>query len=250
VARADELDDFGGGNHVVHAPAVGAADVHVLDEARDVPCAAPALGHRQHVGVVHAALDHHVDLDRRHAGGRRGVDALDHPRHRKVGVVDGTEGGVIERIEAHRDALQARLGQRAGLLRQQRAVGGQRQVEPRNRGEQRHQPVQLATHQRLAAGDADFLHAEPGEQARQARDLLEAENFLVRQEFEVAAERFPRHAVDAAEIAAVGDRDAQVAQAARERVRQRPAVVGGGRRMRRTDGKNLLRHGVFTNVGS
>ena len=44
VALADRLHDLRGGHHVVHAPAVGAAHVHVLDEAHDVPGAAPALG--------------------------------------------------------------------------------------------------------------------------------------------------------------------------------------------------------------
>src|SRR5712691_3241830 len=42
-ALGDAPYDLGRGDHVVHAPAVRAADVHVLDEARDVPGAAPAL---------------------------------------------------------------------------------------------------------------------------------------------------------------------------------------------------------------
>ena len=113
------------------------------------------------------------------------------------------------------------LRQRRRLLRQQRAVGGERQVEARDLREHRHQALQVAPHQRLAAGEADFLHAEAGEQARQARDLLEREHFVVRDELEVVVEHLARHAVHAAEVAAVGDRNAQVAQAAPERVRQR-----------------------------
>jgi hypothetical protein len=165
-------------------------------------------------------------------------------RHRVVGVVDGAEGGVLQRVEAHRDPLQPRPRQRCRLLREQRAVGGERQIQRRDVRQHRHQPVQVAPHQRLAAGEAHLLHAQAGEQARQARGLLEPEHFLVRQELEVAVEGFPRHAVHAAEVAAVGDRDAQVAQAAAERIRERPAVVSRRRRLCRANAKNLLRHGV------
>ena len=49
-------------------------------------------------------------------------------------------------------------------------------------------------------------------------DLLEAEHFAPRQELVVGAEDLLRHAVRAAEVAAVGDRDPQVAQRPRERV--------------------------------
>ena len=58
------------------------------------------------------------------------------------------------------------------------------------------------------------------EDAREARDLLEGEQLGARQELVVGAEHLLRHAVDAAEVAAVGDRDAQVAQAPAPRVGQ------------------------------
>src|SRR4051812_36878673 len=115
-ALADAADHLGGGNNVIHPPAVGAADIHELDEAHDVTGAAPALGHLQDAVVIHAALHHHVDLDRLQAGRRRGLDALDHLRHRKVGIVHGAEGGVIQRVETHRDALQAGFLQRYSML--------------------------------------------------------------------------------------------------------------------------------------
>ena len=49
-----------------------------------------------------------------------------------------------------------------------------------------------------------------GEHARQALDLLERQQLLAAQELELLAEDLLRHAVDAAEVAAVGDRDAQI----------------------------------------
>ena len=50
------------------------------------------------------------------------------------------------------------------------------------------------------------------------RDLLEREKLASVEEAVVAAEDLLRHAVDAAEVAAVGDRDAQVAQRPGQRV--------------------------------
>ena len=57
-----------------------------------------------------------------------------------------------------------------------------------------------------------FFDAERDEDARETRDLLEAEQLVARQEDVVAAEDLLRHAVGAAEVAAVRDRDAQVVQ--------------------------------------
>ena len=54
-------------------------------------------------------------------------------------------------------------------------------------------------------------------------DLLEVEQLRARQELVVAPEDLLRHAVDAAEVAAVGDRDAQVAQRAAETIHRAAA---------------------------
>ncbi len=62
------------------------------------------------------------------------------------------------------------------------------------------------------------------EDARDARDLLERQQLGVRQERVVAAEDVLRHAVDAAEVAAVGDRDPQVVQRPAARVGDRPGA--------------------------
>ena len=86
------------------------------------------------------------------------------------------------------------------------------------------QSVQVLAQQRLAAGQADLLDAVGDERARQPRDLLEAQQFGVRQEAVVPVEDLLRHAVGAAEVAAIRDRDAQVAQ------RPRPADRRHGRR--------------------
>ena len=113
---------------------------------------------------------------------------------------------------------QARLRERLGLGGQQRAVRGQGQVGAERR-EQLDQPLEVAAHERLAAGDAELLDAERHERLRDPRDLLEAEQLLAVEEAVGAAEDLLRHAVDAAEVAAVGDRDPQVVQRPSQRVR-------------------------------
>ena len=70
----------------------------------------------------------------------------------------------------------------------------------------------------LAAGEPDLRHAQLGEHPHQPRDLLERQDLVPRQEGVVGAEDLARHAVRAAEVAAVGDGDPQVAQAPSEAV--------------------------------
>ena len=169
--------------------------------------------------VVDAALDHHVDLDRREARGRGGVDALEHALDRKVDVVHRAERRVVERVEAHGDALQAGVAQRARLLREQRAVGGQREVEAADAPPASRPGVRCsgaAAARRRSAGSS--RRRAPTNSAGDARDFLERQQLGVRQERVVASEDVLRHAVDAAEVAAVGDRDAQVVQRPSARV--------------------------------
>ena len=59
--------------------------------------------------------------------------------------------------------------------------------------------------ERLAAGDADFLHPEQRERFRELNHLFERQAFRRRQEPVVCAEGVPRHAVRTAEIALIDD---------------------------------------------
>src|SRR6185369_1689604 len=71
----------------------------------------------------------------------------------------------------------------------------------------------------------------------------------VRQEFVIRVEHLARHAVSAAEVAAVGNGNAQVAHRPAARVGQRRTVVarGGNRRAQGVfDGNDLVRHGVLS----
>jgi hypothetical protein len=74
------------------------------------------------------------------------------------------------------------------------------------RREHRHQPRELATHERLAAGQPDVGDAHRGQQPDQPLDLLEVQDLVALE----PRQPLRRHAVLAAEVAAVRHRDAQI----------------------------------------
>ena len=238
---ADAPQHLGRRHDLVHAPAVGGADIHELDEPQRHVAAAEVPHHGQDLRVVDTALDDHVDLDRAEPGPLRGIDAVENARDRELGVVHVPEDAVVDRVEAHRDSAEARIAQRLRLARQQRAVGGQGQVERlvfhgAQGREQGDQPFQVAPQQRLAAGQPDLAHAMADEDPRHAGDLLEAQQRRLRQEGIALVEDFLRHAVAAAEVAAVGDGDAQVVHRPLHAVEEDAA----GRLQRRRDHRHRV----------
>ncbi len=86
-------------------------DVHILDEAQDVPAVAEEARHGHDARFVDPTADDHVDLDRRQADTFGGCDPLEDAIDREVDVVHPPEGRVVQRIEADGDPLQARVGQ-------------------------------------------------------------------------------------------------------------------------------------------
>ena len=158
-------------------------------------------------------------------GGLRGIDPGQHLVE-LAPARDRAELVRVERVERDVDALHAAVGELGGVFRQLRAVGGERQlVEPvaEMARERAHQGHDGAPHQRLAAGQPQLAHAARDERAAQPVELFEREQVLLRQERHVL-----RHAVDAAEIAAVGHRDAQIGDRPLERIDQRRRLDGGG----------------------
>ena len=108
-------DDLGCRDDVIHAPAVGGADVHVFDEPQDVTGAAEMLGHLGEPVIVDAAFHHHVDLHRGEPrrGGR--VDPGQHPSDRERDVVHRRERGIVERIKADGHTRQTSILQHPSL---------------------------------------------------------------------------------------------------------------------------------------
>jgi hypothetical protein len=82
--------------------------------------------------------------------------------------------------------------------------------------------IDVSSKQRLTAGDAKFFHTEVHKHAGNTFDLVEREQGIAIEKLVVAPEDFLGHAVRAAEIALVDDRDAQIAQDASETVAHGP----------------------------
>ncbi len=205
--------------HVLVDPAF--ADIahrHHFDQGQRHALAVRPLHQRGDFLLVHVLQRHRVDLHRK-ARGARGFDAIKH----LVEIApagDGAEFRGVERIEGNVDAAHAAVAQFVGEARQLRAVGGQRQLieragseMPRQRAHQRHH---VAPDQRFAAGEADFSHALGDEGRAQPVELFQRQQIRLGQECHVLG-----HAVEAAQIAAIGDRHAQVPDGATKRVDHR-----------------------------
>jgi hypothetical protein len=135
-----------------------------------------------------------------------GLEPLEHLRER-VAPRELEEAVCRQGVERDVDAPQPGLGELVDLTGQQVAVGGQREVADVLEARQHlDQAPQLAPHERLAAGQADVVHAHAAQQGHEPRDLLVGQQRVALQ----PRQPLGRHAVLAAEVAAVGDRDAHV----------------------------------------
>jgi hypothetical protein len=146
------------------------------------------------------------------------------------------EEGVVEGVEADRYSRQTGVRERTRLAREDRAVRGERDVERAAFGRRKtrkalDQEFDVLAQERLAARQPDFLDAMRDENPRDPLNFLERQQSRVRQELVVLVEDFARHAVDAAEIATICHRNAQIAQRTVKRIGQEP------RRRRRDAGE-------------
>ena len=198
---------------LIAGPARGAADVHVFDESQ-LGIETTRFGkERQEFAVVHAADDNRVDLESGKDARRSLETRADPPEF--VCSREAQEGVAIERVEADGDPLQASRAQRLSLIGEQDAVGRERQIlHAVDGGQLRDQGREIAPEQWFPASETHPAHAEPHEHLRQPDDLFEVEDVALRQP---AVLRL-RHAVEAAEVAAVRHRQAKAGQRPLERV--------------------------------
>jgi hypothetical protein len=205
------------------------------------PCSRE-LGQLHQTVVVDAAFDHRVELDRPEAGVEGGGDAVQHPPQRHADVVHRREHRLVQGVQAHRHPCQAGGAQPVRLAGQQRAVGGQRQVgDALDLTEHGHQRVELAAQQRLPAGQPDLGHPQRRGGADHPGDLLERQDLGAGEERVAAAEDLLGHAVRAAEVAPIGDRDAQIPQPTTKAIHRRILPRRGvGGAIGRTGGRQLF----------
>ena len=129
----------------------------------------------------------------------------------------------VQRLEGELDGFLELSGARSGLLSEHHTVRRQRQVLERDvAGETRDEDFEFAPHQRFTAGDAHARHAEPRRDRREAHEFLEVQHVLSREPDVLLL----RHAVAAAQVAAVGDREAQAAQRSPEAITRARVVLG------------------------
>ncbi len=134
--------------------------------------------------------------------------------------IEGVEGD-IDAAHAAIAQLRRIFGELAAVGRQGQLVEGPLAAQPAEAADEMHD---VAADERLAAGQAQLPHAEANEGRADALQLLEAQDLRLRQEGHVL-----RHAIDAAEIAAVGDRHPQIGD---------PALIGVDQR--RIGGRHYL----------
>ena len=185
---------------------------HELDEADLVRGRARELGERDHLVLGEPADRDRVDLDRVGLGERRQV--LESSEHLRERVAPGEleEAVALERVDRHVEAVDAGADERLGVALEQEPVGRDRQVVD---------GVDLGEH--LPPGCGNCLRTSGSPPVRrtswtpmsanrldQAGDLLEGQNLGAFK----PGQALGRHAVLAAEVAAVGDRHAQIADQA------------------------------------
>ena len=118
----------------------------------------------------------------------------------------------------HVEAAQSGIVERLRELFEEHAVGREGEiVDARNGGEAADQYGQIAADEGFAAGDAELADSQTHGDAHEALDLFESQNLAALHELHAGF----RHAVEAADIAAIGDADAQVVVDAAEGIDER-----------------------------
>ncbi len=209
---------------LVGTVAVDVPERHRLDQGEVEPFRAAPGDHPVEFILVDALERHGVDLDLQ----TRDLGGLD-PRHHLVESAppgDGCEALTVQRVQRDVDPAHAGTRKFAREPRELAAVGGERELVERARADMAtelvDQPHHVAPNQRLAAGQPQLAHPQIDKGGAKAVELLQGQKLGLGQERHVLC-----HAVDAAEIAAVGDRHPHIADGPPERVdhhRQSPPL--------------------------
>ena len=128
------------------------------------------------------------------------------------------EAGAVQRVEVHVEAAETGGEEVGGVLFQEDRVGGEGDVaDAGNGGQLFDELVEVPANEGLAAGEADFGDAERDCGTDKTLNFLEAEDVGAVHELDA----FLGHAVEAADVAAVGDADPQAVVQASEFVDER-----------------------------
>ena len=166
-------------------------------------------GERRHVADFEIVLvldDDGVELDRSQPGGvSRFYPLPDEIEPSAAGHRFEAVG--VERIDRDVDAVEPRVRQIISQSPQQKGVGGHRDFsDAGERLDTAHQIDNAAANGRLTPGEADLVDADPRKKPNQAQQLNVGEMLFLWLELHAKC----RHAVDTAEVAAIGQRDTEV----------------------------------------
>ena len=189
------------------------ADGHVFDKAQVDRAVEREPREGRHI-LVEPAHNNAVDLNGLKAPSQCRVDAS-HGLFEPTQARDLSKQRGVERIERDVGAVKPSIFELRRQLGQQGAIGGERDVlNLRNRADVANKRNDAAADQRLATRQAHAANALPRYQAHKAGDFLGAEQLVVR----AGCHAIGRHAVNAAEIALVGNGNAQVVDIAAKAV--------------------------------
>ena len=182
------------GHHFLLLPAV-AAKRHVLDEADLDRVVAREVDKVDHLVVVDAAHDDHVELD---AGDPEALGRLQGPQHGAEALLgaprEQRELGGYQRVEGEVERGEAVLRHEGQFAVQREAVRRDADLlEPRQRVQPRHEVNEVAAQGGLAAREPDLGDALVDKQTRQAQDLGRREQVFGGRELDPVG----RHAIDA-----------------------------------------------------
>ena len=189
------------------------ADGHVFDKAQVDRAVEREPREGRHI-LVEPAHNNAVDLNGLKAPSQCRVDAS-HGLFESAQARDLSKERRVERVERDVNAVKPRVFELRRQLGQQGTIGGERDVlNLRNRADVANKRNDAAADQRLATRQAHAANALPRYQAHKAGDFLGAEQLVVR----AGCHAIGRHAVNAAEIALVGNGNAQVVDIAAKAV--------------------------------
>ncbi len=198
--------DVGSGHTVFGGISKTAADGHIFDKA-DLPRVLQRKSGKvgNFIGIDAKERDH-VDLQRCQPGRFRRFDASE-DLLQTFAAGDGEKTLGAQGVETDIDAAETGGLQRVGVFSQKEAVGCEDDFRrSRQSGESTDEVNNTPAHQWLPAGDTNLRNTETDGSGGNSKKLFVAENFLVTQR------RNPLlgHAIATAQIAAVGNREAQI----------------------------------------
>ncbi len=190
------------------------AEGHHFDEAHLPVMVERERGEVHHVVFVVPPDDHCVEFDRQQPGGLGLHDAVPHVLH-VAPAGEALELRGIERINRDVDALKPSLGEGPRQLFEQQAVGRHRErAHAGNVSHPAHDLHHVRAHGRLAAGQPELMEAHLGEQPDEQQQLVVLHQLFAGPELHIL-----RHAVDAAQVAPIGQTDAEVVDIASKAVK-------------------------------